>query len=333
MDVFPRIRVKLRGLLALMLLAGAGSILGVGCLAYGQTMMLAEPPTPLLPETLRSAPGYDAGNGVPAWAATDGQVLAEDGLKRYARATPPDGTVTVYQFEDATGAVSAYDFLRRSAPYVVRSGVSVIVANLKGSQASVDALLRTIETGLPKVGGARSLAPLLPTIVPQKGLEKDSEHYALGPQGYQAMGGVLPPGIIGFDKAAETVTAKYAGEGTLTLLLYPTPQIAGEHGRQIEAEMNREGETAGTVKLRREGTLLALTTGHWNAANAQKIVEGVHVHSEVTWDKPMPPQFHAEVQKTVSLLTSILLFCGLGALAASFRENLRPPSRSFYAST
>ena len=75
------------------------------------------------------------------------------------------------------------------------------------------------------------------------------------------MGGTVPPEIIGFDKAAEVVTAKYEGKGTLTMLLYPTPQIAGDHGRQIEAEMNRQGAAAGTVKLRREGPLVMMTTG------------------------------------------------------------------------
>jgi len=319
MGVSSRIRVSLFALPVLWFAALLTSI--AGGVAYAQTMMLAEPPAPLLPQVLRSEPGYDAGEGVPQWAGADGPVLAEDGLKRYARGTAPNasglhGQVTSYQFGDATGATSAYDYLRRSAPYVVRSGVSVVVADVKGSRASADALLKTIETGLPKVSGARGLAPLLPTVVPQKGLEKESEHYALGPRGYQAMGGVLPPETIGFDKAAETVTAKYAGEGTLTLLLYPTPQIAGEHGRAIEAEMNREGAASGTVKLRREGTLLALTTGRWNASEAQKMVEGIHLRSEVTWDKPMPPQFHAEVRKTASLLSSILIFCGLGALAA-----------------
>ncbi len=287
-----------------------------GYTACAQTMMLAEPPAPLLPETLRSGPGHDAGNGVPAWAGAAGPLLLEDGIKRYERATPPNGTVTVYQFGDATGAVAAYDALRTSAPYVARSGVSVVVANLKGSPASSGVLLRAVEAGLPKVGGPRGIAPLLPTLLPGKRLEKDSVHYALGPQSYQAMGGVLPAAIVGFDKAAEAVTAKYAGKGILTLLLYPTPQIAGEHGRQIEAEMNREGATAGTVKLRREGPLLLLTTGAWNAADAQRTVEGIHLRSEVTWDKPVPPEFHAEIKKTVSLLSSILIFCGLGALAA-----------------
>ncbi len=126
----------------------------------------------------------------------------------------------------------------------------------------------------------------------------------------------VPPEIIGFDKAAEVVTAKYEGKGTLTMLLYPTPQIAGDHGRQIEAEMNRQGSSAGTVKLRREGPLVLMTTGAWKPAEAQEMVENIHLRNEVTWNKPVPPEFHSEVRKTVSLLTSILVFCGLGALAA-----------------
>ena len=64
--------------------------------------------------------------------------------------------------------------------------------------------------------------------------------YALGPAGYQAMGGVLPADAVGFDKSAEAVTAKYRSGGMLTLLLYPTPQIAGDHGRAIEAAMIKQ---------------------------------------------------------------------------------------------
>jgi hypothetical protein len=280
-------------------------------------MMLAEPPAPLLPESLRSGPDHEAGNGVPSWSGADGPVLVEDGIKRYERGSGPSGTVTVYQFDDATGAVAAYDYLRKAgAPQVMRSGVSVVVANLKGSARSSEALLQTVKTGLPKIGGPKGLDPLLPTYLPEKGLEKDTVHYALGPVGYQAMGGVLPPEIVGFDKAAEVATAKYQGRGTLTLLLYPTPQIAGDHGRQIEAEMNREGSSAGTVKLRREGPLVLMTTGTWSPAEAKAMVEGIHLRNQLTWNKPMPPEFHSEVQKTYSLLTSIAVFCGVGAAAA-----------------
>jgi hypothetical protein len=300
-------------------------LLGVVAVSLqGQTAktMLAVPPAPLLPESLRTGAGHEAGNGVPAWSGADGPVLVEDGIRRYERGTPvqhgtaPSGTVTVYQFEDATGAYAAYCYLRKSGgDRVTLSGVSVVVLDGRLPESAA-ALLKTVETGLPKVGGPRGLAPLLPTYLPAKGLEKDTLKYALGPVGYQAMGGVLPAGIVGFDKAAEVVTAKYQGRGTLTLLLYPTPQIAGEHGRLVEAEMNKEGSAAGTVKLRREGPLVLLTTGSWTPAEAKSMVEGIHLRNELTWNKPMPLEFHSEIQKTVSLLTSILIFCGLGALAA-----------------
>ena len=81
--------------------------------------------------------------------------------------------------------------------------------------------------------------------------------------------------------------------------------------------MKQQGAgSAGTVKIRREGPLVALTTGLWTAGDAQKMVDGIHLRSEVSFDKPMPLEFHTELQKTYSLLTSIAAFCGVGALAA-----------------
>jgi hypothetical protein len=169
---------------------------------------------------------------------------------------------------------------------------------------------------LPKVGGPAGITPSLPTYLPAKGLESESVRYSLGPEGYKATGGALPPEILGFDKAGEVVTAKYAGKGTLTLLMYPTPQIAGDHLRQIEAHLKTVGPSAGTVMLRREGPLVLVTTGVWTEGDAHAMVEGIHLRNEVTFDKKMPLEFHAEIQKTYSLLTSIAVFCGVGALAA-----------------
>src|SRR6266403_588249 len=320
MGVSLRIPVMSRVLLGLV---GASA---VSLHAQEAKTLLAMPPTPLLPESLRTGPDHDAGNGAPSWSGADGPILVEDGIRRYERGdaqspvahgSVPSGTVTVYQFDDATGAYAAYSYLKRnSANHVMLNGVSVVVSNLKLYPESQAALLKTVQVGLPKIGGTKALPPLLPTYLPAQGLKRETVKYALGPVGYQAIGGVLPPEIIGFDKAAEVVTAKYEGKGTLTMLLYPTPQIAGDHGRQIETEMNRLGASAGTVKLRREGPLVLMTTGAWKPAEAQEMVENIHLRKEVTWNKPVPPEFHSEVRKTVSLLTSILLFCGLGALAA-----------------
>jgi hypothetical protein len=70
--------------------------------------------------------------------------------------------------------------------------------------------------------------------------------------------------------------------------------------------------------IRREGPLVAVTTGPWSAASAKAMVEGIHLRSEVSFDKPMPLEFKTEVQKTYTLLESIAIFSGVGALAAIF---------------
>lgn len=326
-----RFRMGLRALLGVVLL-GASAGLAVG--QAGQTTLVV-PPAPLLPVQLGD---WVKGDAPPADSAAqaDDPVLAESGLKRQERAVYHSGAnpqqtiaVTAYQFVDATGAHSAYSYYQRPGGYkgpkigdetangfLFRSGTTLVTVDSKLPVDQTAMVLRDLETHLPKVGGPKGLPPLLPTYLPAKGLQADSVKYALGPLSYKAMGGMLPGEIIGFDKAAEVVTAKYAGQGTLTLLLYPTPQIAGEHGRAIVEEVNRIGPPAGTVLLRREGPLVLMTTGAWDAAEAKRMVEGIHLRNELTWNKPVPLEFHAEVLKTYSLLTSIAIFCGVGALAA-----------------
>jgi hypothetical protein len=326
----------------------AGLCAGLAGIGFAQTLeatpktTLTLPPAPLLPATLgtltRVAEG-DVGDGLGNLDAPDAAVLTEDGLQRFARSEyapggkgAAQGTVTVYKFGDASGAVSAYDYFRRpgmraeklgdaavanGTELLLRSGVNVVRANFKLGHEGMLTLTKELIVRLPKVSGTAGIAPLLPTLLPQKGLDSDSVKYALGPVGYQAMGGVLPAAMVGFDKSAETVTAKYRGGGVLTLLLYPTPQIAGDRGRAVEAQLKPASGT-GPVKVRREGPLLLLTTGAWTPAAAEAMVDGIHLRSVVSFDKPMPPEFHAEVQKTYSLLTSIMVFCGVGSLAAIF---------------
>jgi hypothetical protein len=319
--------------------AGPG---GAAAGAGKPAVTLVEPTPPLLPKQFGAwqqatqAPGV-AGTAAETDSATQ-IAFREDGIARadaetYTRAgSSATVQLTAYQFGDATGAFAAYTYLRKPADrpltglhlgkeavgdgdaVLLWDGRTVVAAAFHGERRTAD--LQDLIPMLPKIGGPKGLAPMLPTLLPPKGLEPETLKYALGPASYQAMGGVLPPEIVGFDKSAEVATARYAGKGTLTLLLYPTPQISGEHGRAIVAEMNREGTKAGTVKLRREGPLLAMTTGAWTPGEAQKIVEGVHLHDELTWNKPFPVDFHSEVRKTASLLSNILILTGVLFLAA-----------------
>jgi hypothetical protein len=234
---------------------------------------------------------------------------------------------------DVSGAIAAFDYLRRpgtsgvasigdeSAPadggrVVFRSGVNVVREDFNPHGEHAGAPMRELISHLPKVGGTKALSPLLPTLLPEKGIDRDSVRYALGPKSYTAMGGAVPVETAGFDKSAEVVTARSKGGGLLTLLLYPTPEIAGEHLRMIDSAMKQQGANAGTVVLRREGPLVAMTSGAWKPEAAQAEVDGIHMRSVVTFDKPMPVEFHAEVQKTYSLLMRVVIFSGVGFLAA-----------------
>ena len=162
--------------------------------------------------------------------------------------------------------------------------------------------------------------PLLPTYLPLKSIAAGTERYSLGPASFKAMGGTLPADLPGWDKSAEVVTAEYvgrSGKGAVMLLLYPTPQIAGDRGRALEKYVNDTGVAQfGTVKMRRVGPLVGMTSGALGTEQAAAFMAGLHLNQGLSFDKPMPLEFHAEIKKTASLLQSIAVFCGIGLVAA-----------------
>ena len=312
----------------------------------GPPTTIVEPPAPLLPTNDRLNLD-DAAANVPADKAEVAAILAEDGLKgtetrAIMSAGKSAGWVRAYHLVDATGAFSAYTYFRQGGrpvhpvvgssaetelpggELVLLSGVNVVRVQAKDTPAATASLLTQILAGLPKVTGRKSLAPLLPTLFPKAGYDESGLRYALGPVTYKAMGGALPAEILGWEKSAEAGIANYSGRnghGTLTLLIYPTPQIAGDRGRAIEQAVNQEirnsGPAAlGTVKLKRLGPLVEMTQGAFTPDQALALLASVKLNQEVTFDKPAPPEFHAEVRKTYTLLQEISVFVGVGTLAA-----------------
>ena len=58
----------------------------------------------------------------------------------------------------------------------------------------------------------------------------------------------------------------------------------------------------------------AAQSGHM--AQAQQMIENIHMRQELSFDKDVQPVFHTEVQKTFTLFQSIMVISGVGALAA-----------------
>jgi hypothetical protein len=236
--------------------------------------------------------------------------------------------VEAIQFGDRTGALSAFTLVERAGMregkelgdlaavddgvVLFTAGSSVVLVNGTADVAS----LKPLADGMPKVFGSKSVAPILPTILPVKGLVGGSLRYALGPASYKAEAGVLPANSVGWDKSAEAVTAQYddaRGKETLTVLMYPTPAIAGEHAKAVKELI---GDT-GSSKVRREGVVVALATGSFAGADAQKLVESVHLKEQVVMDKELGLTQHEQVMQGYSLLKSITILA-LVLIGAAF---------------
>jgi len=265
--------------------------------------------------------------------------LEEDNPQRSAVADYTRAGKTVHveavQFDDKTGAYSAFTLVEKLGMRVVKDmgdnaavgegavlfavGSSVVLVN--GADASDVAALKPLVEAMPKPQGNKGIAPLLPTFVPEKGLVAASVRYAVGPASYAAEGGVLPAQSLGWEKSGEAVTAKYddkRGQETLTILIYPTPTIAGNFTRLVQSETEGLGPSFANAKVRREGELVMLANGTFSPDEAQKMIENMHMHQELSFDKDVQPVFHTEVQKTFSLLQAVaLLFAVLGGTAVA----------------
>jgi hypothetical protein len=231
---------------------------------------------------------------------TDAAALAEFGLAQSATATyasgPKNLTVRAWQFKDATGAYGAFTFFRqpgmhadkigRAAAssadhYLFWTGSTVIDATFARPSADEKTALTALADQLPQVGGAASVPPSLPHYLPTAQLDSSTVKYSIGPAAYARTGGQLPAASIDFSQDTEVVTAQYGAQGTLTLLLYPTPQIAGAHLKTLDALAKSSG-----FFTSRAGPIVAIVTNSSSPQSAQKLLSAVHFTDYVTINHP-----------------------------------------------
>ena len=184
---------------------------------------------------------YDFTDGMLASYKRDGETLALRALR----------------FSDASGAYGAYSYYRQNGwpkadigagatsnhnRVLFWQGDTVVDATFSQISSMSAAELRELSGELPVPRGNKAIAPPILANLPQTSLDPQTSHYALGPAGYSGAGGVLPPELVGFDRGAETVTANYSlrsGPATLTIINYPTPQMALAQDRRFAPTSKR----------------------------------------------------------------------------------------------
>jgi hypothetical protein len=135
---------------------------------------------------------------------------------------------------------------------------------------------------------------------------------------------VLPPSLIGFDLSAEVVTASYStrdGDGKLTIIEYPTPQMAAARVRAIE-DFLKAGNTPqaawpqllaqshpDVLLTRRSGPIVAITSGAFPAATARKLLNQINYQADVVWNNPQG--YVSDAAKVVRLFLGIFAIVGV----------------------
>jgi hypothetical protein len=210
------------------------------------------------------------------------------------------------------------------------TGDTVIDANFSHVGPMSGSELRELAKQIPVPAGTKALAPPILSNLPQASLEGQSTHYAVGPAGYQGSGGVLPPELVGFDRGAETVTASYSlpsNAATLTIINYPTPQMAAAQESRIRAYIKAgsqaqpawpkplEDSDAASLEVRRSGPLVVLVSGDAVPDESHKLVGMVHYDADLI-SVPVSTGGENDVSKTAKLLIGIAGIVIVGVSAA-----------------
>src|SRR6202046_4660758 len=305
------------------------------------------PAPPILPKQFAgwqmqgvAQPSKDAAAADPTNAA----LLKEYGFTDFEAATykSDDGRtlkIRAARFADASGPFGAYAFYLQ--PEMAREeigdqGASLnqrvlfyrghILVDAVFSQLSVmsAAGLRELAGVLPRPGGnAGNLPPIL-AFMPHHGYEANTEKYAEGPLGLGAIAAPLPADLVDFSANPEVVLghdSTSGGDATLMLIEYPTPALAAEHLRRIDAAQHAAQPQAGVAAIenagpffdKRTGPIVAIAAGPLSQSDAQTLLGAVNYDASVTWNENT---YFDKKNNVANLLVNIIILCIIvGALS------------------
>jgi hypothetical protein len=249
--------------------------------------------------------------------------------------TSDDGrTLTIHaaRFADASGAFGAYTFYLQ--PEMAREEIGDQGASLGGrvlfyrGNILVDAVftqmtvmsaasLRELAGRLPPPpGNAGNLPPIL-AFMPHHGYETNTEKYAEGPLALNVIGSPLPADLVDFSSSPEVVLGQYSspsGAATLMLVEYPTPALAAEHLRRIDAAYHAPEPQPGVTAVenvgpffdKRSGPIVAIVAGSLSPSDAQTLLGAVNYQASVTWNENT---YFDKKNNVANLLVNIILLC------------------------
>jgi hypothetical protein len=275
--------------------------------------------------------------------AANAPVLKEYGFVRLEKAsyTRDDGrnlAIRAAVFADASGAYGAFTYYRSEEMREETIGGQAAFLNNRvlfcQGNVLVDAVfdrmsvmsaaqLRDLAGLLPQAEGNKGNPPSLPTYLPkrafQKNFEKNTTKYILGPVTLDRVGSPLPGSMVDFKAGGEVVMGRYAaaaGDATLMLIEYPTPQIAAERLRQIDASHQVTPQQPGVASMvdvgpffdTRTGPILVIAAGPLSKSEARSLMSSISYEADVTWNENT---YVSKKDNLANFLFNAIVLCGI----------------------
>jgi hypothetical protein len=274
----------------------------------------------------------------------DQDVLEEYGLQRVIRRVYSDGkiktSVDVFEMNFISTAYGLFTFNRGrlsqnsrefyEGRYVVRATISSPDATLAGGQLEE----KIFEAIKPRLNGGEGQLPSLPLHLPAAGKIPGSEKYIVGPAALIKLKsfGELKD-AINFGAGVEMVTADYqngAGQASLLIIEYPTPQTATDGLAQIQAYFNSLPQNEKDRRiLKRIGNYIVEAVNIQDMPAAQNLVGQIKYQTKVYWAgkkftdipldyRPTDPVAIDEAVRTTQVLVRSFYWMGAMLLSAVF---------------
>jgi hypothetical protein len=271
-------------------------------------------------------------------------------LKEYGLTDFESGTYTrddgrkvalkAIRFADASGAYGAFTYykmpqmLKESIPdqgsslnerVLFYRGNILVDAVFEKLSAMSTAELRDLSQALPSPTGNTGNLPILPQYLPKSGYVKNTAKYVVGPAGLEKINAPLSAQLVDFNASAEVALGTYQtadGVATLMLIAYPTPQLAAEHLRRIDAanQPNAQPQAgtpiaiAGPIFDKRTGPMVVIATGTISRSEARALLDAVNYEADVTWNENT---YQGKKNNMGNLLLNVFLLCGILIVFAS----------------
>ena len=271
--------------------------------------------------------------------AANAVVLKEYGFQRFEKAeyTRDDGrklAIKAALFGEASGAYGAFTYYQ--TPVMLDEKIGTLAGSLNNrvlffqGNVLVDALfdkvnamsaaeLRELAGMLPKPVGSAGELPPLRGYLPERDFEKNTTKYIIGPATLDRMNPPLASSVVDFQKDTEVILAKYsatAGEATLMLIEYPTPQIAIEKMRQIDAAHQVTAQQPGVASIvdvgpfsaKRTGPIVVIAAGPLSQSETRALLGSISYAADVTWNE----NTHLSKRDNLAnLLFNAIVLCGI----------------------